>query len=164
MFELEMVLRVVVIGVGATFVMDIWALLQKKLFDIPSLNYALVGRWLGHMLRGQVKHSHIGQAQPIAGEGVIGWVAHYGIGVVFAGILVAVAGEGWAENPSFAPAFVFGLLSVIMPFFVMQPGFGFGVAAARTPSPSTARLRSLVAHGSFGIGLYLAAVVAAMIL
>ena len=34
-----------VIGLGATLVMDIWALFLQRIFKIPSLNYCLVGRW-----------------------------------------------------------------------------------------------------------------------
>jgi hypothetical protein len=41
-----------------------------------------------------------------------------------------------------------------VPFFVMQPAFGAGVAASKTPRPAQARLRSLMTHGVFGVGLY----------
>jgi len=37
----------------------------------------------------------------------------------------------------------------------MQPAFGLGVAAAKTPDPTTARLRSLRTHATYGLGLYL---------
>jgi hypothetical protein len=33
---------------------------------------------------------------------------------------------------------------------------GAGIAASRTPSPAAARLRSLVTHGIFALGLYAA--------
>jgi len=46
----------------------IWATLQKRLLNIPSLDYRLVGRWLGHMLRGQFVHSTILQATAFRGE------------------------------------------------------------------------------------------------
>jgi hypothetical protein len=42
----EFILHVVFIGVGATIVMDLWALLLRQ-FGIPSLNFAFVGRWIG---------------------------------------------------------------------------------------------------------------------
>jgi DUF2938 family protein len=48
----EFVLRAFSIGVGATIVMDLWALLLKQL-GIPSLNFAFPGRWIGHLPRGQ---------------------------------------------------------------------------------------------------------------
>jgi hypothetical protein len=42
-----------------------------------------------------------------------------------------------------------------MPFFIMQPAFGLGFAASKTSNPTQARLRSLMNHTAFGIGLYL---------
>ena len=55
------------------------------------------------------------------------------------------------------PALGFGVVSLAAPFFILQPGMGAGIAAAKTPNPNLARFRSLVAHASFAIGLYLAA-------
>jgi hypothetical protein len=40
----------------------------------------------------------------------------------------------------------------------MHPSFGLGIAASRTPNPTQARLRSLMAHTAFGVGLYVCAV------
>jgi hypothetical protein len=36
----------------------------------------------------------------------------------------------------------------------MQPGMGAGIAASKTPNPNVARLRSIVTHTVYGIGLY----------
>lgn len=36
-----------ILGLGATAVMDLWAAFLKRMFGIASLNYGLVGRWLG---------------------------------------------------------------------------------------------------------------------
>ncbi|MNW02868.1 hypothetical protein D3C71_1987200 [compost metagenome] len=49
------------------------------------------------------------------------------------------------------------MVSVAAPFFILQPGMGAGIAASKTPRPNTARLRSLMAHAIFGVGLYVAA-------
>ncbi|MCZ3133241.1 DUF2938 domain-containing protein, partial [Acinetobacter baumannii] len=51
-------------------------------------------------------------------------------------------------------ALIVGLASVVFPFLLMQPGMGAGIAARRTPRPGVARLRSLVTHAVFGLGLY----------
>ncbi|MCB8813907.1 DUF2938 domain-containing protein, partial [Escherichia coli] len=80
----DLLLRAVLIGVGATLVMDLWALLLKRLFNAPSLDYAMVGRWIGHLPRGRLTHPGIARSAPIAGERAIGWIAHYAIGVLFA--------------------------------------------------------------------------------
>ncbi len=146
------------IGVGATVVMDLWALILKHFFGIPSLNYGLVGRWLGHFPKGQFAHKNIAQTPAVRGEQILGWAAHYAIGVGFAGLLLAIWGVEWARQPSLLPALIIGVCTVVMPFFVMQPSFGMGIAAAKTPKPNTIRLRSLGAHTVFGLGLYIAAI------
>jgi len=159
---LQWVLTAVLIGVGATVIMDLWALCLKRFFGIPSLNYAMVGRWLGHLPRGKLTHAHIGQASPIAGEAALGWIFHYVIGIVFAAILLGIMGLDWVQQPTVLPPVLLGVLTLAAPFFVMQPGMGLGVAASKTPAPNTARLRSLMAHTAFGIGLYLATVILAL--
>ena len=145
------------IGVGATAVMDVWAVALKRFWCIPSLNLAMVGRWLGHLPRGTVTHANIAQAAPVRDEAILGWSAHYVIGVLFAAVLLALAGQEWVRQPTFAPALLAGLVSVAAPFCILQPGMGAGLAASKTPHPGAARLRSLMAHTAFGIGLYLAA-------
>jgi len=46
--RVEVVLRTVLVGGGATLVMDGWVLLLRR-FGIPSLNFAFLGRWLGNL-------------------------------------------------------------------------------------------------------------------
>ncbi|WP_261539451.1 DUF2938 domain-containing protein [Burkholderia multivorans] len=152
-----LLLHIAAIGVGATLVMDLWALLRRRVFGVPSLDLALVGRWLGHMAHGRFRHASIATAAPLRGERALGWAAHYVIGIAFAGLPVALAGPHWVDTPTLAPALAAGLVSVAAPFLVMQPALGFGIAASRTPQPAVARRRSLVAHLSYGVGLYLAA-------
>lgn len=156
-----LVIDAVVIGVGATALMDLWALLQRRLLGIPSLDFAMVGRWLGHLRRGRLRHEGIGRSLPVAGERALGWTAHYVIGVVFAVLLLALVGNGWVQAPTLWPALAFGVLSVAAPFFILQPGMGAGIAASKTPAPGKARLRSLVAHSVFGAGMYLSAMLLA---
>ncbi|MBT2321826.1 DUF2938 domain-containing protein [Variovorax paradoxus] len=142
------------IGAGATIVMDIWAVVRQRLLGIPSLDYGLVGRWLGHLARGRFRHDRIGASSPVRGERLIGWAAHYLTGIAFAAILLAIWGLDWLCHPRLGPALFVGIGSVAAPFLLMQPGMGAGIAASRTPRPTAARLQSLVTHGIFGLGLY----------
>ncbi|MDE2430999.1 MAG: DUF2938 domain-containing protein [Burkholderiales bacterium] len=159
----EWILRILGIGIGATLVMDIWAQLLKHVFGIASLNWAMVGRWVGHFPQGRFSHPSIAAASPVPGEKVLGWITHYTSGILLATILVNLAGLNWARQPSPAPAIAFGIVSVALPFLLMQPGMGAGIAASKTPQPAQARLRSLMTHTVFGIGLYLAAWLTAQI-
>jgi hypothetical protein len=146
----------ILIGVGATLATDLWTLARARLFGVPAPDWSLVGRWFGHMARGQFRHARIATAEPVRGERVIGWTAHYLTGIVFAGVLLAICGPAWARQPTLAPALAFGMATVAAPFLLMQPGMGAGIAARRAPRPNSARLQSLVTHTAFGLGLYAA--------
>jgi hypothetical protein len=143
-------------GVGATAVMDLWAIARERILGIPPPNYGLVGRWFAHMPRGRFRHDSIAAALPVHGERLIGWTAHYLIGIAFAAILVGIWGLAWIRHPTIGPALVVGICTVAAPFLVMQPAMGAGVAASRTPRPAAARLQSLLTHAIFGLGLYAA--------
>ena len=143
-------------GIGATAVMDLWAIVRKHLLGIPPPNYGLVGRWLAHMPQGHFRHDSIAAAMPVPGERPIGWTAHYFIGIAFAAILLGIWGLAWIRHPTIGPALLVGVGSVAAPVRVMQPGMGAGIAARRPPRPASARLQSLVTHAIFGLGLYAA--------
>lgn len=149
--------QAIAVGIGATLVTDLWGVALNRLFGVPAANYCLVGRWALHMPAGVFRHASIAKAAAKPGECAAGWLAHYAIGAGFALLLVLAAGPGWLAAPTPLPALLVGIATVVFPYFVMQPAFGLGIAAARTPSPAQARLRSLMTHAVFGIGLYVAA-------
>lgn len=153
---MDVLVFVLVTGMGATVVMDVWAIVRKRVFSIPLPDYGMVGRWLAHLAHGRFRHQSIAASAAIRGERLIGWTAHYLIGVTFAAILLGVWGLAWARHPTIAPALIVGIGTVAAPFLVMQPAMGAGVAASRTPRPAAARLQSLLTHGIFGLGLYAA--------
>lgn len=154
------VLAAVLIGAGATLLLDLWSLFLQLAFRVPFANLCLLGRWLRHMPQGRFAHASIATAPPMRFECAVGWIAHYAIGVVFALFFVALAPAGWLMRPTLLPALLFGLVTVLFPYLIMQPAYGLGVAASRTQNPSAARLKSLMSHGVFGIGLYLSAIAA----
>ncbi len=155
--ELADVLGATAVGIGATVVMDGWAVFLRRAFNIPSFDFCLVGRWLLHMRSGVFTHASIAAAEKRPLECLTGWTVHYLIGIVYAYALVALTAGRWLQQPSLWQAVLFGVITVVMPFFVMQPGLGFGIAAAKTPKPAQARLKSLLTHTVFGVGLYLSA-------
>jgi hypothetical protein len=146
------------IGIGATIGMDIWAVVLR-MAGVKGLDYAMVGRWLSNMPRGQFVHARIAAALEIRGERAIGWIAHYAIGVALAALLILLCGPGWVASPRPLPAIAFGIATVAVSFLVMQPAMGLGVAASRTPAPRMARLRSVATHAMFGLGLYASALI-----
>jgi hypothetical protein len=144
------------IGVGATMVMDIWAAVLRR-FGVPSLNFAFLGRWIGHLPRGSWFHESIARTAPIRGELLLGWCAHYSIGITFAALLLALFGLQWARSPTLPPALFVGIVTVLAPLFVLQPALGAGIASSKTPTPVFNSFKSLITHTIFGLGLFLAA-------
>lgn len=158
---LPLMSRILAVGIGATLLMDLWLALLKRA-AVPTLDFALLGRWTGHLLlRGRFAHAAIRQAAPIRGERGLGWLAHYAIGIAFAAALVGSQGSVWLQSPALAPALGWGLLTAAAPLFVLQPAMGAGIASRRTPTPLANCLRSLANHAVFGLGLYLSAAVLA---
>ena len=145
----------ILIGLGATLTTDLWVLFLKHFFRITAPNYCLVGRWLLYMPEGIFRHSSITSTPQKRAECMVGWIAHDMIGITFAIAFLALAGNDWLQYPTLIPAITFGVVTVLIPFFIMQPAFGLGLAASKTSNPTQARLRSLMNHTSFGIGLYL---------
>ena len=70
---------------------------------------------------------------------------------------MALATPQWLQSSTLTPALIFGIVTVGFPFFIMHPAFGLGLAASKASDPMQARLRSLMNHVVFGVGLYLSA-------
>lgn len=148
---------IVAVGVGATLWTDLINELRRRLLGATVPDYASVGRWIGHMRYGKFTHASIRQADTIRGERLLGWCVHYVIGVAFAGALIVWQGVDWLYQPVIMPALLFGVMTVLFPFLLLQPALGAGFAASRTPSPAKARWGSLINHVLFGLGLYVTA-------
>ena len=155
---LDFVARGFVMGVAGSALMDVWSAALRH-FGIPTLDYRLLGRWIGHVPNGRFIHERIASSRPVAGEEALGWFAHYAIGVTFAFVLLAISGRPWLESPTILPAIAVGLGTIVAPWFIMQPAMGAGIAGAKSPNPAATRLRNLGTHAIYGLGLYAAAAV-----
>jgi hypothetical protein len=158
----EFMARSILIGVGATLTIDLWGAVLRS-FGVPSLDFAFLGRWIGHFRRGRFLHESIARAAPVRGELLIGWCAHYAIGISLAALLLLTFGLEWARAPRLGAALVFGIVTVVAPWFVLQPALGAGIASSKTPAPIFNSLKSLTTHAVFGCGLFIAAAATASV-
>jgi hypothetical protein len=115
-----------------------------------------VGRWFGHMAKGQFLHRPIAQSAPISNEIALGWIGHYLIGVTYGIAYVAIVNCVLSGVPSLVSAVAFGLATVVAPWCIMQPAMGAGFFASKTPRPAITRLVNLSMHLVFGLLLYAA--------
>ncbi|QRM46452.1 DUF2938 domain-containing protein [Rhizobium sp. BG4] len=146
--------RGIVIGIGATVLMDIWAIVLNRFFGQAPANWAPVGRWFYHLKNGKVFHDSIGNAAPYEHELALGWISHYVTGIVYGLVLAIVMGQPWLAAPTFIPAWILGIVTVGAGWFLLQPGLGIGWAASKTANPNKVRVMNLIAHTVFALGLY----------
>ena len=149
----------ILIGIAATAILDIWAIVAKRAYDAARPNWALAGRWFAHMRDARFHHDNIAHAIPVSGELAIGWIAHYVVGIVYGLMVTAIWFFQNAGYPTLLAPLIIGLvLATCAAWFMMQPGMGLGVAACKTPDPTRMRLRTLINHAVFSIAMYLSAI------
>jgi len=151
----DLVIQGVLIGVIATIGIDVWAAIARHVLRLPTADWALVGRWFGHIPKGIFFHRSIASSPPIPNEMAIGWIAHYCTGIAYGVGYLAVVQLLFGANPSLLSALIFGLVTLGAPWLIMQPGMGAGPFASKTPRPGLIRLVNLSMHGIFGALLYI---------
>ncbi|HDU5044743.1 TPA: DUF2938 family protein [Klebsiella aerogenes] len=152
----EFALRSIAIGVGATAIYDLWGRLMVAI-GLPGSNWSMAGRWFSYMANGQFIHADVTIAPAKPYEMIVGWTMHYLIGIVYAGILLAIWGTEWAHQPTLLPAFIVGFVPIAAGWFIMAPAMGFGFASAKAPNVNVIRVVQFIGHCIFGFGLYLVA-------
>jgi hypothetical protein len=109
-------------------------------------------------------HESIAKAPPVRGEVLIGWGAHYSLGISFAAFLLSTFGLKWARAPSLLPALFIGIVTALAPLLILQPALGAGIASTKTARPVFNSMKSLVTHTVYGVRLYLAVLVTASLI
>ena len=143
-------------GIVATLATDLWQRLLNAIAGLPPANWGLIGRWVAWFPRGVFIHRPISATASVRGEIIIGWVFHYAVGIVYAGLYLAIMRLG--SGPTLVSAVTFGLVLLVAPWFVMQPALGLGFMASNTPKPAVIRVVNVSVHAVFGVGLWLGAV------
>ncbi len=151
---MEQALRVLVMGITATVAIDLWATLTNRMLGWPRTNWEMVGRWIGHMRDGQFTHISIGSSPPIVHESILGWVFHYVVGCVYAALYLMFVSAAQLGQPTLVSGVLFGLVTILSPWLLMQPALGLGVCASKAPRPALVRLQNLTIHTIFGLALY----------
>ncbi|MGF1631188.1 MAG: DUF2938 family protein [Kiloniellaceae bacterium] len=157
------VVHACVAGIFATLVLDLW---QRVLFaaaGIPPANWALVGRWFAYLPRGRLVHRPIAATAEVRGELALGWCLHYLIGIAYGFAYLGLMLFALDRPPSLLNGAVFGAASVVIPWFILQPGLGIGVMGRLTPNPALPMLNALASHVIYGIALFAGARLAAAI-
>jgi hypothetical protein len=147
-----------IVGILATVTMDVVAMIALR-FGIAGRGPRrtgpdLIGRWIGYLLQGKLRHRDILQTPPMQGELLLGLVAHYLIGIaltlLYIGLLVVAHATSTALN-----AVLYGTATTVLPWFLMFPSQGIGWLGLDAPGDAHLARVSLFNHIVFGLGLAL---------
>ncbi len=148
-----MVSELILGGFMACIFMDSFQRLLFLVFGLAPSNWALVGRWSYHAVtRGRLINPEIDILPAIRSELLLGWLVHYGVGIGYAAVYMIFARTGLLTySPS--DGAIFGIVSVIVPWFFFLPAMGKGMMARLTDNPRLVCFLALVNHLVFGIGM-----------
>ena len=154
--ESRMLIVGAIVGVLATLSMDIVAMIAFR-FGIAGRGPRrtgpdLIGRWVGYVFQGKLRHTDILQTPPLRGELSLGFAAHYAIGIVltllYLGIFVVVHAK-----PTALSDILYGAATTVLPWVLMFPSQGMGWLGLKAPGSAHLALISLFNHIIFGLGL-----------
>ena len=152
---IQVVLFSIVIGVIATICMDVWQVFLRIVARIPSTDWRTVARWFGYMLQGKFVHEHIENTLPIKNELPLGWFAHYAVGITYSFIFLLMSYYGGYFEPVLASTLAFGLITLVIPWFIVQPAVGMGLMASKAEKTPLVIAYNVLSHTAFGLGMYL---------
>ena len=143
----------IITGIFCCIGMDLWQRILFLTFNIPPTNWSTAGRWFIMMVsKKMIINQNLDNENPIKYELQIGWVFHYcvAIGYGFVYYLFLIAG---ILDASILSGLIFGLISVVVPWFFYLPVTGKGFMGNKTPNPTLTRLLSTSSHVIVGIFL-----------
>ena len=147
------IFHIVIIGIVSCVVMDLWQRLLKLLYSINPSDWSVVGRWFVLVVSDrQIYNPTIDQVAPIKNELIIGWTVHYSVAILYS-IFFYILLEYGICTASLINGIIFGLISVVVPWFFFMPVLGKGFLGMKTPSPLMACSLAVGSHIAIGASI-----------
>ena len=147
------IFHVVIVGIASCVVMDVWQRLLKLLYSINPSDWSVVGRWFVLVVSDrQIYNPRIDQVAPIKNELMIGWIVHYSVAILYSIFFFILLKYGICSASLFN-GIIFGLISVIVPWFFFMPVLGKGFLGMKTPSPLMACSLAVGSHIAIGASI-----------
>ena len=144
------IFHIVIIGIVSCLAMDMWQRLLKLLYDINPSDWGVVGRWFVLVVsRGKIYNPNIDEEVPIKNELMIGWIVHYSVAILYS-VFFFILLKYEICGASLMNGIIFGLISVIIPWFFFMPVLGKGFLGMKTPSPLMACSLAVGSHIAIG--------------
>ena len=147
------IFHIVIIGIVSCVVMDVWQRLLKLLYSINPSDWSVVGRWFVLVVSyRQIYNPTIDQVAPIKNELMIGWIVHYSVAILYS-IFFYILLEYGICTASLINGIIFGLISVVVPWFFFMPVLGKGFLGMKTPSPLMVCSLAVGSHIAIGASI-----------
>lgn len=148
------ILKIILMGIIAGIAMDWWNVVLDMTYGV-TLDWHLLGRWIGHTLEGNFVLYNIPKLSAIPYESTLGWFGHYFTSIVYVMIYLFIIYKILNRKPTIVNALITGWCFMIMPFCLYQPAIGIGYFGSQAANPDMVRLITFSMHTAFGLGLYL---------
>ena len=140
-------------GIFCCVAMDIWQRILFLIFKITPTNWSTTGRWFIMLINNKIIfNQNLDNENPVKYELQIGWLFHYWVAIVYAYAYYFLLAVDILDT-SILSGLIFGLISVIVPWFFYLPATGKGFMGNKTPNPTLTRLLSISSHIVVGIFL-----------
>ena len=141
-------------GIFCCIAMDIWQRILFLTLDIPPSNWSSAGRWLIMLISKKIfVNQNLDNESPIKYELQIGWVFHYCVAIGYGFAYYFFMAVFDVLDTSIFSGLIFGLISVVIPWFFFLPVTGKGFMGNKTPNPNLTKLLSTCSHVVLGIFL-----------
>ena len=150
------IIEAVLMGIFATFFMDFPAgILTKRKLIYPFISPEAIGRWFLYIFKGKLIHKDINQTPVLRNEKRWCLISHYLIGVTLAGGYLILESNLTLIREHIWMPLLFGIATVIFPWYWLLPSIGIGFMASKSPKRSQIIRTNIINHTNFGFGLLL---------
>jgi hypothetical protein len=148
-----LVFQIIIVGIVACAIFDLWQRVFQKVTAVPPSNWSMVGRWsLGLITMGQLIARDLESQAERKNELAVGWLVHYGVSIGYAAVY-ALLMRATILHAGFIDGLIFGMMSVVVPWFFFLPCLGKGILARLTPNPPLVCVLALMMHSLFGVSI-----------
>ncbi len=143
-------------GFIGSVLMDITESKMAKLGISSGVTGKYIGRWVYGLFNGVFKHQNIAETAPANNEERIAKIFHFVVGggvvALCYPLLLEIIGFSSSSNHLML-ATLFGLITSVLPWFVLMPSFGWGIFGVNAPRGSRPIVSPILSHIPYGFGI-----------
>jgi hypothetical protein len=144
----------IIAGIVCCIAMDVWQRILFLTFNIPPTNWSITGRWFVMLISKKIIfNQNLDHENPVRYELQIGWAFHYWVAIIYGFAYYFLLAVFDILDTSILSGLIFGLISVIVPWFFYLPVTGKGFMGNKTPNPTLTILLSTSSHVVVGVFL-----------